>query len=120
MHGIQQSQIDRFIKEALEEDVRDGDHTSLACIPADSRSRARLLVKDPGVIAGVELAEMIFKAVDPTATIDVRIPDGSDVFFGDEAFYVECGSQALLKAERLVLNTMQRMSGIAHRRMSKL
>lgn len=113
MHGIQQSQIDTFIKGALEEDVRDGDHTSLACIPADSRSRARLLVKDPGVIAGVELAEQIFKTVDPTAAVDIRIPDGSDVFFGDEAFYVECNSQALLKAERLVLNTMQRMSGIS-------
>lgn len=113
MNGIQQSQIDTFIKAALHEDVQDGDHTSLACIPADSRSRARLLVKDPGVIAGVELAEQIFKTVDPTATIDVRIPDGADVFFGDEAFYVECSSQALLKAERLVLNTMQRMSGIS-------
>ncbi len=113
MEGISTAQIEKFIDEALYEDVRDGDHTSLACIPADGRSKARLLVKDPGVIAGVELAEMIFKKVDPTATIDVRIKDGTDVFYGDEAFYVECGSQALLKAERLVLNTMQRMSGIA-------
>lgn len=113
MDGISKAQIEKFIDEALYEDVRDGDHTSLACIPADGRSKARLLVKDPGVIAGVELAEMIFKRVDPTATIDVRIKDGQDVFYGDEAFYVECGSQALLKAERLVLNTMQRMSGIA-------
>ena len=113
MHGIDPNTIDKFITEALYEDVRDGDHTSLACIPAESRSKARLLVKDPGVIAGVELAEMIFKKVDPTAIVDVRIKDGSDVFYGDEAFYVECNSQALLKAERLVLNTMQRMSGIA-------
>ena len=113
MEGIDKAQIDKFIEEALYEDVRDGDHTSLACIPEDGRSKARLLVKDPGVIAGVELAEMIFKKVDPTATIDIRIKDGSDVFYGDEAFYVECSSQALLKAERLVLNTMQRMSGIA-------
>lgn len=113
MDGISKAQIEKFIDEALYEDVRDGDHTSLACIPADGRSKARLLVKDPGVIAGVELAEMIFKKIDPTATIDVRIKDGQDVFYGDEAFYVECGSQALLKAERLVLNTMQRMSGIA-------
>lgn len=113
MEGISKEQIDKFIEEALYEDVRDGDHTSLACIPENGRSRARLLVKDPGVIAGVELAEMIFKKVDPSATIDVRIKDGSDVFYGDEAFYVECKSQALLKAERLVLNTMQRMSGIA-------
>ncbi len=113
MNNIDPSTIEKFIADALHEDVRDGDHTSLACIPADSRSRARLLVKDPGVIAGVELAEMIFKKVDPTATVDVRIKDGSDVFYGDEAFFVECNSQALLKAERLVLNTMQRMSGIA-------
>ena len=113
MDGISKAQIEKFIDEALHEDVKDGDHTSLACIPADGRSKARLLVKDPGVIAGVELAEMIFKRLDPTATIDVRIKDGSDVFYGDEAFYVECNSQALLKAERLVLNTMQRMSGIA-------
>jgi nicotinate-nucleotide pyrophosphorylase (carboxylating) len=113
MEGISSAQINKFIDDALYEDVRDGDHTSLACIPKDGRSKARLLVKDPGVIAGVELAEMIFKKVDPTAIVDVRIQDGSDVFYGDEAFYVECGSQALLKAERLVLNTMQRMSGIA-------
>jgi len=113
MNGIDRVTLQEFITTALHEDVQDGDHTSLACIPADSRSKARLLVKDPGVIAGVELAEMIFKTVDPTATIDVRIKDGSDVYYGDEAFYVECNSQALLKAERLVLNTMQRMSGIA-------
>lgn len=113
MEGISKETLERFIDEALFEDVRDGDHTSLACIPETGRSKARLLVKDPGVIAGIELAEMIFKKVDPTATIDVRIEDGKDVFYGDEAFYVECGSQALLKAERLVLNTMQRMSGIA-------
>jgi nicotinate-nucleotide pyrophosphorylase (carboxylating) len=113
MEGISKAQIDKFIEDALYEDVRDGDHTSLACIPENMRSKARLLVKDPGVIAGVELAEMIFKKVDPSAIFDVRIKDGSDVFYGDEAFYVECSSQALLKAERLVLNTMQRMSGIA-------
>ncbi len=113
MDGISKTQIEKFIDDALYEDVRDGDHTSIACIPPDKRDRARLLVKDPGVIAGVELAEMIFKKVDPSAVIDVRIKDGEDVFYGDEAFYVECSSRALLKAERLVLNTMQRMSGIA-------
>jgi len=113
MNGIDPSILQQFVNDALHEDVRNGDHTSLACIPADSRSKARLLVKDPGVIAGIELAKIIFKTVDPTATVDVRIEDGSDVFYGDEVFYVECNSQALLKAERLVLNTMQRMSGIA-------
>lgn len=113
MNDIDKAKIEKYIDEALFEDIQDGDHTSLACIPTESRSKARLLVKDPGVIAGVELAKMIFKKVDPSASIDVRIKDGSDVFYGDEAFYVECNSQALLKAERLVLNTMQRMSGIA-------
>lgn len=113
MQGVSDEILEKFIKDALYEDVRDGDHTSLACIDPDSRSKARLLIKDPGIIAGVELAKKIFKHVDPTSTVDVRIDDGSDVFYGDEAFYVECNSQALLKAERLVLNSMQRMSGIA-------
>lgn len=113
MQGVSNEILEKFIKDALYEDVRDGDHTSLACIDPDSRSKARLLIKDPGIIAGVELAKKIFKHVDPTSTVDVRIDDGSDVFYGDEAFYVECNSQALLKAERLVLNSMQRMSGIA-------
>lgn len=102
-----------FIKRGLEEDVRDGDHTSLACIPADSRSKARLLVKDAGVIAGVELARRIFEYVDDTAVFELLIPDGSSVDYGSVAFTVECNSQALLKAERLLLNSMQRMSGIA-------
>lgn len=113
MTGVKEEVLNEFIKQALYEDVRDGDHTSLACIPEDGVSKARLLVKDPGIIAGVELAEKIFKYVDPNAKMDVRIKDGSDVFYGDEAFYVECNSRALLKAERLVLNSMQRMSGIA-------
>ncbi len=105
--------IDQYITRALEEDVRTGDHTSLACIPADARDRAQLLVKDPGVIAGIAVARRIFERVDPTATIDVKIEDGSDINIGDVVFEVECNSQALLKAERIVLNTMQRMSGIA-------
>ncbi len=113
MDGVDYQLIEDFIADGLHEDVQDGDHTSLACIPKDSISKARLLVKDNGVIAGVELAEMIFKAVDPNAKIDVRLQDGSDIKYGDEAFYIECNSQALLKAERLVLNTMQRMSGIS-------
>ncbi len=107
------SDIDQFIDTALYEDVRDGDHSSLACIPKESRSKAKLLVKDPGVLAGVALAERIFAKVDDTATITKFIKDGSSVSFGEIAFEVECNSQALLKAERLVLNTMQRMSGIA-------
>ncbi len=105
--------LNKFIDDALYEDVREGDHTSLATIPTDARSRAKLLVKDPGVIAGVELAKAVFKRVDETAKVEVFIEDGTSVSYGDIAFEVECNSQALLKAERLVLNAMQRMSGIA-------
>lgn len=106
-------QIDQFIDLALQEDVGPGDYTSLACIPSDSISKAKLLVKDPGVIAGIEVAKAVFKKVDPNAELDIKIEDGSPVSVGDVAFTVTCNSQALLKAERLVLNTMQRMSGIA-------
>ena len=106
-------QIDQFIDLALQEDVGPGDYTSLACIPPDSISKAKLLVKDPGVIAGIEVAKAVFKKVDPNAELDIKIEDGSPVSVGDVAFIVTCNSQALLKAERLVLNTMQRMSGIA-------
>jgi len=113
MYPLDQNLLNQFIVEALYEDIHEGDHTSLACIPPDDRSRAKLLVKAEGVIAGVAVAEAIFKHVDPTSTIDVKIKDGQDIQYGDIAFYVECNSQALLKAERLVLNTMQRLSGIA-------
>lgn len=102
-----------FIDKALAEDVGNGDHTSLACIAEDARSKAKLLVKDSCVLAGVEVAKQIFKKVDPTAIIKVHLEDGSNANFGDIAFEVDCASQALLRAERLVLNTMQRMSGIA-------
>ena len=110
---IKKDYILDFIKKGLEEDVREGDHTSLACIPSDARNKARLLVKDSGVIAGVDLAKTIFEYVDETASFELLKGDGSYVNYGDEAFRVECNAQALLKAERLVLNTMQRMSGIA-------
>ncbi len=102
-----------FIERALQEDVGNGDHTSLACIPPEARNRAKLLVKDPGIIAGVEVAQHIFQRVDPTAHFEVLIPDGADVRYGDTVFTVECNTRALLMAERLCLNTMQRMSGIA-------
>ena len=110
---ISDQQIHDFIIAGLYEDVRDGDHTSLATIPADHRSHATLKVKDYGVVAGVELAERIFRHLDPTASLVVHKPDGSDVFYGEKAFEVESNTRALLQAERLVLNTMQRMSGIA-------
>lgn len=108
-----EAQIQDFITRALAEDVGDGDHTSLACIPADDRSSANLLVKDPGIIAGIAIAERIFKHVDPEAQMTINIKDGQNMSYGDIAFEVTCNTQALLRAERLVLNTMQRMSGIA-------
>jgi nicotinate-nucleotide pyrophosphorylase (carboxylating) len=102
-----------FIQRGLVEDVGSGDHTSLACIPEDGRSTAQLLVKDAGVIAGIELAEYIFRYVDPNAEFETLKTDGDSVSYGDVAFRVRCNTQALLKSERLILNTMQRMSGIA-------
>jgi nicotinate-nucleotide pyrophosphorylase (carboxylating) len=113
MDGITQDQILEFIKAGIAEDVHEGDHTSLATIPAESRSKARLIAKDDGIIAGVELAEMVFKYLDPTATFEIFKKDGEYVNYKDEVFYVTCNSQALLKGERLVLNVMQRMSGIS-------
>jgi len=97
----------------LAEDVGPGDYTSQATIPATNRDTARLLVKDVGVLAGVEVAKMIFLAVDPSAEFKQMMNDGDLMHVGDEAFHITCNSRALLQAERLVLNTMQRMSGIA-------
>ena len=105
--------LDQFIEQALWEDVHEGDVTGLACIPPEKRDRAVLKIKADGILAGVELAEMIFKKVDPSVSITFFKKDGDVMHFGDKAFEVECNTQALLKAERLVLNTMQRMSGIA-------
>ena len=105
--------LNNFIDQALWEDVRTGDVTALACIPASKRDKAILKVKADGILAGVELAELIFKKVDPSVKINILMHDGDEIHFGDIAFEVECNTQALLKAERLVLNTMQRMSAIA-------
>jgi nicotinate-nucleotide pyrophosphorylase (carboxylating) len=102
-----------YAKAAFHEDIREGDHTALATIPADHRSRAVLKIKDYGVIAGVELAQHLFKHIDPTSTVTVHKNDGQDVFYGETAFEVEGFTRALLMAERTVLNSMQRMSGIA-------
>lgn len=110
---ITDNTIKDFIVAALHEDVREGDHTSLATISADSRSRAVLKIKDYGVIAGVELAQHIFQFVDPSSTVTVHKKDGEDVLYGQTAFEVEGHTRAILQAERLVLNSMQRMSGIA-------
>jgi len=113
MNETLHQRILQFITEALAEDVGPGDYTSQATIPATNRDTARLLVKDVGVLAGVEVAKMIFLAVDPTAEFKQMMNDGDLMHVGDEAFHVTCNSRALLQAERLVLNTMQRMSGIA-------
>jgi nicotinate-nucleotide pyrophosphorylase (carboxylating) len=102
-----------FIRTALAEDVGDGDHSALAAIPADARNRAQLLVKDEGVLAGVQLAELIFREVDPTLVLHGLLEDGARVRRGDVAFTVEGPARSILTAERLVLNSMQRMSGIA-------
>lgn len=105
--------IHHFIIEALKEDVGDGDHTSLSTIPADSTGKAKILVKDEGILAGVELALEIFKVVDANLKVNVFLNDGAVIKSKDVAFEVEGNSQSILKAERLVLNCMQRMSGIA-------
>ena len=105
--------LHNFIKNALIEDVGDGDHSSLGSIPKDATSKAHLLVKDKGIIAGIELAKMIFKEVDSTLKITPKLQDGDKVNFGDVAFIVEGNSISILTAERLVLNCMQHMSAIA-------
>lgn len=108
-----QNELDLIIKNAIREDVGDGDHSSLACIPTSAQGKAKLLVKDEGIVAGVEFAKMIFKYVDQELKIEVFIHDGEEVTHGDVVFQVSGSSQSILKAERLVLNSMQRMSAIA-------
>ena len=105
--------LHKFIQSALTEDVGDGDHTSLSTIPADAQKRARLLVKEAGILAGVEVAQAIFAEVDPNFQVDVLMPDGSVMKPGDIVLTVAGNARNILTAERLVLNCMQRMSGIA-------
>ena len=102
-----------LIELAIREDIGDGDHSSLACIPPDERGRMKLLVKQEGVLAGVEVAEMVLRRLDPVVAFDKRIEDGAHVRPGDVAFYVEGRVVSLLQAERILLNIMQRMSGVA-------
>ncbi len=106
-------EIDLIIRNSIREDVGEGDHSSLACIPVDAQGKAKLLVKDQAVLAGVEFARDVFKYLDEEMELDVRISDGKPVSYGDIAFYVEGPVQSILKGERLVLNAMQRMSAIA-------
>ena len=108
-----EKEIEIIIENALREDVGEGDHSSLACIPITAHGKAKLLVKDTGIVAGVEFAKRVFEKVDPEMKMEVLFQDGSRIKPKDIVFYVEGSSQSILKAERLVLNAMQRMSAIA-------
>lgn len=108
-----QNELNLIIQNAIREDVGDGDHSSLACIPKEATGKAKLLVKDNGIIAGVEFAKMVFNYVDVNLKVETFINDGEKVNYGDIVFHVSGSSQSILKAERLVLNSMQRMSAIA-------
>lgn len=106
-------EINDFVALAIEEDIKDGDHSALACIPSEARGKAKLLVKEDGIIAGIEIAKAIFKTFDQSVEFEQILNDGDQVKYGDIAFYIEGYSQKLLGSERLVLNIMQRMSAIA-------
>jgi len=108
-----EKELELIISNAIREDVGDGDHSSLACIPKEAKGKAKLLVKEAGIIAGVEMAKRIFSYVDSALKVETLINDGETVKYGDVVFYVEGSSQSILKSERLVLNVMQRMSAIA-------
>ena len=108
-----QKELQLIIQNGIREDIGPGDYSSLACIPDAAQGRARLLVKDTGIIAGVDFAKMVFQNVDPTLVVETFINDGTAVKHGDIVFHVSGSSQSILKAERLMLNSMQRMSAIA-------
>jgi nicotinate-nucleotide pyrophosphorylase (carboxylating) len=108
-----QTELDLIIQNGIREDIGPGDYSSLACIPDSAKGKAKLLVKDIGIIAGVAFARMVFENVDPTLEVETFINDGTEVKYGDIVFHVSGSSQSILKAERLVLNSMQRMSAIA-------
>jgi nicotinate-nucleotide pyrophosphorylase (carboxylating) len=108
-----EKEIQLIIKNAIREDVGEGDHSSLSCIPKEVTGVAKLLVKDSGIIAGVDFAKRVFEFVDADLKVTTFIDDGKRVTFGDVVFHVSGRSQSILKAERLVLNAMQRMSAIA-------
>jgi len=105
--------VDELIELCIKEDIGDGDHTSLCCIPADEQGRMRLLCKQEGTIAGIEIAELVLRRMDPGVKFEQLLRDGDRVEPGDIAFYVSGRLQSLLQAERILLNIMQRMSGVA-------
>ena len=108
-----EKELDLIISNGIREDVGEGDYSSLACIPAAANGKAKLLVKEKGIIAGVQFAKRILNYVDETLKIEILINDGDAVNYGDIVFYVSGNSRSILKAERLLLNAMQRMSAIA-------
>lgn len=108
-----QKELQLIIANAVREDIGPGDYSSLACIPEEATGKAKLLVKADGIIAGIEFAKMVFEFVDTNMQFDALLKDGDSVKYGDIAFYISGKSQSILKAERLVLNAMQRMSAIA-------
>ena len=110
---VTEKALKQFIKSALEEDIQDGDHSTLATIPKDLQQKAKLLVKEDCILAGVELAEIIFKTFDKNLEVEILIKDGESAKVGDIAFYVTGSARSILSTERFVLNCMQRMSGIA-------
>ncbi len=110
---LQPAYIQNFIDTALAEDVGDGDHTALSTIPVDAQGKAQLIIKDSGILAGVELAKMIINTVDNELVVEQFMHDGDPIKYGDIVLKVAGRSQSILKAERLLLNCMQRMSGIA-------
>ena len=106
-------EVDLIIVNAIREDIGDGDHSSLASIPYDAIGKAKLLVKEDGIIAGIEFAKRVFDYVDPGLKLEQLMEDGTEVKYGDICFYVSGNSQSILKSERLILNAMQRMSAIS-------
>jgi len=102
-----------FIRKSIEEDLGDGDHSSLACIPPEASGKAKLLIKEDGILAGVRIASEVFIEIDKDLKCEILIEDGKRIHRGDIAFYVTGSQQSILKSERLVLNILQRMSGIA-------
>lgn len=105
--------LDAFIENAISEDIGDGDHSSLSCIPETATGKAQLLIKQEGVLAGIEIAKQVFNKIDPTLSFEQFLLDSNHIHVGDRAFIISGKVHSILKAERLVLNIMQRMSGIA-------
>ncbi len=112
-NNFKEQNINRIIDLAISEDIGDGDHSTLACVPKDSKGKAKLLVKENGIIAGIEIAQKVFNKIDQNLKLELFINDGTKVKPGDIVFNIEGSSHSILQAERLVLNFMQRMSGIA-------